>query len=89
MVLDPLANGSSHWALPFTLQRPHPTTPCPHACPVTLTLRSKGNFADMFLKLLRDEGAEEEWRVFAACEGELPTAEQLAEFDGFVVTGSV
>lgn len=53
------------------------------------TVDGKGNFADMFLKLLRDEGAEEEWRVFAACEGELPTAEQLAEFDGFVVTGSV
>ncbi|KAL4423606.1 hypothetical protein ABPG77_009193 [Micractinium sp. CCAP 211/92] len=49
----------------------------------------KGNFADMFLRLLRDEGAQEEWQVFTAWEGQLPTAEQLAEFDGFVITGSV
>lgn len=43
----------------------------------------------MFLRLLRDEGALEEWQVFAACDGQLPTAQELAQFDGFVLTGSV
>ncbi|KAL4439852.1 hypothetical protein ABPG75_002853 [Micractinium tetrahymenae] len=52
-------------------------------------VEGKGNFADMFLQLLRDEGAEEEWQVFSAYEGQLPTEEQLAQFDGVIVTGSV
>ncbi len=31
----------------------------------------------------------EEWRVFFAFKGELPTAEELASFKGIVITGSV
>jgi len=43
----------------------------------------------MFLELLRDESPEEEWQLFFAFQGQLPTAEELAAFDGFVITGSV
>lgn len=33
--------------------------------------------------------AAEEWRIYAAFKGELPTAEELAGFKGLVITGSV
>ncbi len=75
---------------PHTHTHTIPTPPTHTHTPVPCDpSRSKGNFADMFLRLLRDEGAQEEWQVFTAWEGQLPTAEQLAEFDGFVITGSV
>lgn len=31
----------------------------------------------------------EEWRIYFAFKGELPTAEELAGFRGIVITGSV
>jgi hypothetical protein len=43
----------------------------------------------MFLQLLREDGAGEEWRVYYAFKGELPSLEELASFKGVVITGSV
>jgi hypothetical protein len=42
----------------------------------------------MFLRLLAEEGAGEEWRVYHAFRGELPTEEELRGLQGLVVTGS-
>ncbi|PSC69199.1 glutamine amidotransferase isoform A [Micractinium conductrix] len=50
---------------------------------------SKGTFAQMFLDLLRDEGCGEEWRLYFAFQGQLPSEEELRELKGVVITGSV
>lgn len=41
----------------------------------------------MFLSLLQSAG--EEWKLFFTFQGEFPTQEELLQFDGFVVTGSM
>jgi hypothetical protein len=43
----------------------------------------------MFLRLLRDEDKDEEWKLFFVHQGDFPTVEELGVFDGFVITGSV
>lgn len=50
---------------------------------------SCGTFERMFLSLLREEGRGEDWRLFYAFKGELPSAEELRSFRGVVITGSV
>jgi hypothetical protein len=43
----------------------------------------------MFLRLLRDENRDEEWKLFFVYRGDFPTEEELSTFDGFIITGSV
>lgn len=73
------------------LPDPPPYPPCylTHHAPTRPTRPAlrKGTFEDMFLRLLQDEG--EEWALFFAYRGELPSEEELAQFQGFVITGSV
>eukprot|EP00897_Mesotaenium_endlicherianum_P003210 jgi/Mesen1/2917/ME000175S02073 len=45
-----------------------------------------GDYGQMFIDLLRDPG--EEWHVFEVVEGHFPSAQELDQFDGFVITGS-
>lgn len=50
----------------------------------------KGTFEQMFLDLLRDEGRqEEEWQLFFAFQGQLPSEQELDALSGVVITGSV
>ncbi|GAQ87834.1 Predicted glutamine synthetase [Klebsormidium nitens] len=55
-----------------------------HASPYTE--EKYGGYGQLLETLLREPG--EEWERFVVLEGKFPTAEQLAKFDGFVLTGS-
>lgn len=48
---------------------------------------SCGTFEDMFLSLLQQQG--EEWQLYRAFKGELPTVSELAACHSVVITGSV
>ncbi|KAJ7547027.1 hypothetical protein O6H91_08G065500 [Diphasiastrum complanatum] len=48
--------------------------------------RTYGGYGNMFARLLGDPG--EAWDVFLVVEGKFPTEEELAKYEGFVLTGS-
>jgi GMP synthase-like glutamine amidotransferase len=48
--------------------------------------RVYGGYGSLFVKLLKDP--DEIWDEILVIEGQLPTAEDLDKYDGFIVTGS-
>jgi glucosinolate gamma-glutamyl hydrolase len=48
--------------------------------------KAYGGYFEVFTGLLAEE--EEEWCLYRAVRGELPTGDEIDRFDGFVVTGS-
>jgi len=55
-------------------------------------LAKYGSYGDMFRSFLQDpdpaKAAKENWVVFKAHKGDLPSAQALREFHGFLITGS-
>eukprot|EP00898_Chlorokybus_atmophyticus_P002281 jgi/Chlat1/3053/Chrsp208S00238 len=51
------------------------------------TKQRYGDHGPLFERLLRDTN-DEEWTYYNVCDDEVPSADQLAELDGVVVTGS-
>ncbi|KAF0911393.1 hypothetical protein E2562_008276 [Oryza meyeriana var. granulata] len=45
-----------------------------------------GGYLEVFVRAFGDDG--EEWDMFRAVDGELPGADELAGYDGFVISGS-
>lgn len=48
--------------------------------------RVHGGYFKVFMDLLGEEG--EAWHVYRAPRGELPRAEDVGDYDGFVISGS-
>ncbi len=47
-----------------------------------------GTYGDQFSKLLQQASSQDEdWRFWNAYKGELPSADELADFDAIVFTG--
>lgn len=48
--------------------------------------KTYGGYFYVYADMLREEG--EEWHLFRAVQGELPSVDEIDRFDGFVITGS-
>lgn len=56
--------------------------------PPPAVLQTQGDYGAQFSKLLQQKShQDEDWSFWRAYEGELPTAEELVDFDAIVFTG--
>lgn len=50
-------------------------------------MRTQGDFSDMFVKLLADKDAREEWKVYSVVDGQFPTQEELSTVSSNLLAG--